>query len=317
MQTDILLAILISFFTSVLLTPIVIPFLQKFKMAQQVREEGPRSHFRKSGTPTMGGLIILGAVVVTSLVFVREYTEIIPVMYTTLGFGLIGFLDDYIKIVMKRNLGLRPAQKMILQIFITLVFLCYLYRYEEMGTDILIPFTGESIELGIWYYPFLFFVMLGTVNGANFTDGLDGLESGVTVLISVFLTVAAIDFQKDLFIITAAVTGSLLGFLLFNVYPAKVFMGDTGSLALGGFVASAAIILKIPLFLAMVAFVYLLEVLSVVLQVTFFKITRGKRIFKMAPLHHHFEMCGWEETRIVVLFTIITALMCLLALKSF
>ena len=164
---------------------------------------------------------------------------------------------------------------------------------------------------------FLFFVMLGTVNGANFTDGLDGLESGVTVLISVFLTVAAIDFQKDLFIITAAVTGSLLGFLLFNVYPAKVFMGDTGSLALGGFVASAAIILKIPLFLAMVAFVYLLEVLSVVLQVTFFKITGGKRIFKMAPLHHHFEMCGWEETRIVVLFTIITALMCLLALKSF
>ena len=209
------------------------------------------------------------------------------------------------------------VQTCALPIFITLVFLCYLYRYEEMGTDILIPFTGESIELGIWYYPFLFFVMLGTVNGANFTDGLDGLESGVTVLISVFLTVAAIDFQKDLFIITAAVTGSLLGFLLFNVYPAKVFMGDTGSLALGGFVASAAIILKIPLFLAMVAFVYLLEVLSVVLQVTFFKITGGKRIFKMAPLHHHFEMCGWEETRIVVLFTIITALMCLLALKSF
>lgn len=317
MQTDILLAILISFFTSVLLTPIVIPFLQRFKMAQQVREEGPKSHFRKSGTPTMGGLIILGAVVVTSLVFVREYTEIIPVMYTTLGFGLIGFLDDYIKIVMKRNLGLKPAQKMILQIFITFIFLCYLYRYEEMETDILIPFTGESIQLGILYYPFLFLVMLGTVNGANFTDGLDGLESGVTILISVFLTVAAIDFQKDLYIITAAVTGSLLGFLLFNVYPAKVFMGDTGSLALGGFVASAAIILKIPLFLVMVAFVYLLEVLSVMLQVTFFKITGGKRIFKMAPLHHHFEMCGWEETRIVVLFTIITALMCLLALKGF
>ena len=259
MQTDILVAILISFFTSVLLTPIVIPFLQKFKMAQQVREEGPRSHFRKSGTPTMGGLIILGAVVVTSLVFVREYTEIIPVMYTTLGFGLIGFLDDYIKIVMKRNLGLKPAQKMILQIFITLIFLCYLYRYEEMGTEILIPFTGESIELGILYYPFLFLVMLGTVNGANFTDGLDGLESGVTILISVFLTVAAIDFQKDLYIITAAVTGSLLGFLLFNVYPAKVFMGDTGSLALGGFVASAAIILKIPLFLAMFIFWRLFE----------------------------------------------------------
>ena len=215
---------------------------------------------------------------------------------------------------MRRNLGLRPAQKMILQIFITLVFLCYLYRYEEMGTDILIPFTGESIELGIWYYPFLFFVMLGTVNGANFTDGLDGLESGVTVLISVFLTVAAIDFQKDLFIITAAVTGSLLGFLLFNVYPAKVFMGDTGSLALGGFVASAAIILKIPLFLAMVAFVYLLEVLSVVLQVTFFKITGGKRIFKMAPLHHHFELGGWKETKVVIVFWVVTLALCVISM---
>ena len=317
MQTDTLLAILISFFISVLLTPIVIPFLQKFKMAQQVREEGPRSHLKKSGTPTMGGLIILGAVVITSLVFIREYTGIIPVMYTTLGFGLIGFLDDYIKIVMKRNLGLRPAQKMFLQIIITVSFLYYLYRYENIGTDILVPFTGESLELGILYYPFLFLVILGTVNGANLTDGLDGLESGVTILISVFLTVAAIEFGEDLFIITAAVTGSLLGFLLFNVYPAKVFMGDTGSLALGGFVVSVAVMLKMPLFLAMTALIYLLEVLSVIMQVLCFKLTGGKRIFKMAPLHHHFEMCGWEETRIVVLFTIVTALMCLLALKGF
>lgn len=317
MQTDTLLAILISFFISVLLTPIVIPFLQKFKMAQQVREEGPKSHLKKSGTPTMGGLIILGAVVLTSLVFIKEYTGIIPIMYTTLGFGLIGFLDDYIKIVMKRNLGLRPAQKMFLQILITVSFLYYLYRYENIGTDILVPFTGESLELGILYYPFLFLVILGTVNGANLTDGLDGLESGVTILISVFLTVAAIEFGEDLFIITAAVTGSLLGFLLFNVYPAKVFMGDTGSLSLGGFVVSVAVMLKMPLFLAMTALIYLLEVLSVIIQVLCFKLTGGKRIFKMAPLHHHFEMCGWEETRIVVLFTIVTALMCLLALKGF
>lgn len=317
MQTDIICAILISFFISVLLTPIVIPFLQKFKMAQYVREEGPKSHLRKSGTPTMGGLIILGAVVLTSLVFLRRYTGIIPVMYTTLGFGLIGFLDDYIKIVMKRNLGLKPGQKMILQVIVTAVFLYYLYRYERLGTDIIVPFTGESMELGMLYYPFMFVVILGTVNGANFTDGLDGLESGVTILISVFLTAAAIEFQQDLCIITAAVTGSLLGFLLFNVHPAKVFMGDTGSLALGGFVVSAAVMMKMPLFLAMIAFIYLLEVLSVMIQVFYFRMTGGKRFFKMAPLHHHFEMCGWAETRIVVLFSIVTALMCLLAYKGF
>lgn len=317
MQTDIILAILISFFISVLLTPVVIPFLQKFRMAQYVREEGPKSHLRKSGTPTMGGLIILGAVVLTSLLFIREHTGMIPVMYTTLGFGLIGFLDDYIKVVMKRNLGLKPWQKMTLQIIITMIFLYYLHRYEKIGTDIIVPFTGESIELGMLYYPFAFLVILGTVNGANFTDGLDGLESGVTIIISVFLTAAAIEYQKDLSLITAAVTGSLLGFLLFNVYPAKVFMGDTGSLALGGFVVSTAVMLKMPLFLAMIAFIYLLEVMSVIIQVLYFKVTGGKRFFKMAPLHHHFEMCGWAETRIVVLFSTVTALMCLLALKGF
>lgn len=317
MQTDIIFAILISFFISVFLTPIVIPFLQKFRMAQYVREEGPKTHLKKSGTPTMGGLIILSAAAATSVLFIRQYPGIVPVLFTTLGFGFIGFLDDYIKIVMKRNLGLLAWQKMALQIVIAAIFLYYLYQYEKIGTDILIPFTGESLDLGIWYFPFAFFVILGTVNGANFTDGLDGLESGVTILISVFLTVAAIEFHNDLFVITAAVTGSLLGFLLFNVHPAKVFMGDTGSLALGGFVVSAAIMLKMPAFLAMIAVIYLLEVLSVIIQILYFKMTGGKRFFKMAPLHHHFEMCGWAETRIVVLFSIITALMCLVALRGF
>ncbi len=316
MQTDIIYVILISFCISVLLTPLLIPFLQKFKMAQYVREEGPKSHLKKKGTPTMGGLMILTAVLVTSALFLKKYPGMAPVLFTTLGFGLIGFLDDYIKIVMRRNLGLTPWQKMLLQIVITAVFLFDLYQYENQTSQILVPFMEEGIELGKWYLPFLFLVILGTVNGANFTDGLDGLESGVTVLISVFLTVVAMEFQNDLCIMTSAVTGSLLGFLLFNVHPAKVFMGDTGSLALGGFVASTAVMLKIPLFLTMIAVIYLLEVVSVILQVGYFKLTGGKRLFRMAPLHHHFEMCGWEENRIVVFFSIITALMCLLALKG-
>lgn len=317
MQTDIILAILLSFFLSVMLTPIVIPFLQRFKMAQYVRKDGPKAHLKKNGTPTMGGLIILCAVLITSLFFIRKYQGLAPVLFTTLGFGFIGFLDDYIKIIMKRSMGLRSGQKMILQMIVAALFLYYVYRYENLGTEVIIPFLDKSIELEWMFYPAMFFIILGTVNGANFTDGLDGLESGVTVILAVFLTVAAIECSSQLFIVTAAVTGSLLGFLLFNVYPAKVFMGDTGSLSLGGFVASTAIMLKMPAFIIIIAFVYFIEVLSVILQVIYFKCTGGKRIFKMAPIHHHLEMCGLSETRISLLFAIITALMCLIALKDF
>ncbi|MBP3339145.1 MAG: phospho-N-acetylmuramoyl-pentapeptide-transferase [Lachnospiraceae bacterium] len=314
MSTETVISILLSFLISVILCPIVIPFLHKLKFGQYIREEGPKEHQKKSGTPTMGGLVILSSVVITSLVFIKDYKEILPVLFMTLVFGIIGFLDDYIKVVMKRNLGLRAWQKMALQIVVTGIFIFYLYNYTDIGTDVIIPFISDkTLELGVLFIPFVFCVVVGTVNGANFTDGLDGLASGVTVIISVFFTVIAIATKSGIDPITGAVCGALLGFLLFNVYPAKVFMGDTGSLALGGFVASTAIVLKMPIFLLLVAFIYFAEVLSVIIQVGYFKITKGKRFFKMAPIHHHFELCGWSETRVVAVFTIITALLCLIA----
>lgn len=314
MINNVIKAVLLSFGISVILCPVVIPFLRKLKFGQFVREEGPKEHLKKTGTPTMGGLIILCSVVLTSLLYIEYYPEIVPVLFVTLGFGLIGFLDDYIKVVMKRSLGLKPWQKLGLQIMITGVFAYYLMVHMKEGTELILPFSqGKMIDVGMLYLPLLFFVMLGTVNGANFTDGLDGLASGVTILIAVFFTVMAIVLQSGIEPITAAVAGSLLGFMLFNVYPARVFMGDTGSLALGGFVAATAYILKMPLFLLMIAFIYVIEVVSVMLQVVFFKATGGKRLFKMAPIHHHFELCGWSETRVVAVFSSVTAVLCMLA----
>ncbi len=316
MSTETVMSIIISFAISVVLCPIVIPFLHKLKFGQYIRDEGPKEHQKKSGTPTMGGLVILSSVVITSLIFIGEYKEILPVLFMTLGFGLIGFLDDYIKVVMKRNLGLRAWQKMALQIVITGIFIFYLYEYTDIGTEVFVPFVEKTWDLGTLFIPFVFCVVVGTVNGANFTDGLDGLASGVTVIIAVFFTVMAIALGSGIEPITGAVVGALMGFLLFNVYPAKVFMGDTGSLALGGFVASAAIVLKMPIFLLLVAFIYFAEVLSVIIQVLYFKATKGKRFFKMAPIHHHFELCGWSETRVVAVFTVVTALLCLIAFKG-
>lgn len=314
MSYKVLIPILISFFISVVLSPFVIPFLKKLKFGQFVRDDGPESHLKKSGTPTMGGLIILTSIVITSLFYIKDYPHIIPILVTTLGFGLIGFLDDYIKVVMKRSLGLRAWQKMLGQVLVTGIFAYYLLNFTDIETSMIIPFgKGASLELGIFFVPFLFFVVLGTVNGANFTDGLDGLASSVTVLIATFFTVVAIGTKSGIEPITGAAVGSLLGFLMYNVYPARVFMGDTGSLALGGFVASTAFMLRMPIFIAIVAFIYLVEVLSVIIQVTYFKKT-GKRIFKMAPIHHHFELCGWPETKVVAIFSIVTAVLCLIGL---
>ncbi len=313
MSTETILSIIISFLVSVVLCPIVIPFLHKLKFGQYIREEGPKEHQKKSGTPTMGGLVILSSIVITSLLYIGDYKEMLPVLFMTLGFGLIGFLDDYIKVVMKRNLGLRAWQKMALQILVTGVFVFYLYNYTEIGTEVMLPFTDSTWNLGMLFIPFVFCVVVGTVNGANFTDGLDGLATGVTIIIAVFFTVMAIVTNSGIEPITGAVVGALMGFLLFNVYPAKVFMGDTGSLALGGFVASTAIVLKMPIFLLLVAVIYFVEVLSVIIQVGYFKLTKGKRFFKMAPIHHHFELCGWSETRVVAVFTVITTLLCLIA----
>ena len=316
MDYKMIIPVLIAFSLSVIMGPVIIPILRKLKMGQTEREEGVKSHLKKAGTPTMGGVIILGSIVITSVIYIKDYPRLIPILFVTLGFGLIGFLDDYLKVVMKRSDGLFPKQKMGLQILVTAVFAFYMIKTETpMGW--LIPFSGgEYIDWGWLAIPLLFIVMIGTVNGVNFTDGLDGLASSVTVLVATFFTVVAIGTKSGIEPITCAVVGALLGFLLFNVYPASVFMGDTGSLALGGFVASTAYMLQMPFFIAIVGLIYLVEVLSVIIQVTYFKKTGGKRIFKMAPIHHHFELCGWSETRVVAVFSIITAILCLIALMA-
>lgn len=317
MVNHIVIPVLISFIVSVLLGPVVIPFLRRLKMGQTEREEGVKSHLKKAGTPTMGGVMILASIIITSLFYVKDYPKIIPVLFLTVGFGLIGFLDDYLKVVMKRSDGLFPKQKMALQIVVTAIFAFYLVKVAEIPLTMLIPFSGgKYLNIGWLAIPLLFIAVIGTVNGTNFTDGLDGLASSVTVLVAVFFTVVAVGTESGIEPITCAVVGALMGFLLFNVYPASVFMGDTGSLALGGFVAGAAYMMQMPLFIIIVGMIYLIEVASVMIQVTYFKKTGGKRIFKMAPIHHHFELCGWSETRVVTVFSIITAILCLIALMG-
>ncbi len=316
-DVSILLPILISFGVSAVCAPILIPFLRRLKVGQTERDEGPKSHLKKSGTPTMGGIVILLSVTVTALIYVKDYPKIVPVLFLTLGFGLVGFVDDYIKVVLKRSMGLKAWQKMLGQIVVASVFVFYIMRYTDVRLDMKIPFwTGHYLELGIFTIPAMYFIVIATVNGTNLTDGLDGLASSVTVMVATFFTVVSIGMANGLSPISCAIAGALLGFLLFNVYPAKVFMGDTGSLALGGFVAGMAYMTQMPLFIPIVGFIYMLETVSDILQVTYFKATHGKRIFKMAPIHHHFELCGWSETRVVTVFSIVTALLCLLALQG-
>jgi phospho-N-acetylmuramoyl-pentapeptide-transferase len=319
MEYKILTPVLVSFIITVILCPIMIPFLKKLKFGQHVRDDGPQSHLKKTGTPTMGGVIILLGIIIVSLFYLDEYPDILPVLFCTVGFGVIGFLDDYIKIVMKRSEGLTPIQKMLGQIIVTAIFGYYLVNYTNVGTTMLIPFTGgfetgKYLETSYLFIPILFFVILGTVNGVNFTDGLDGLATSVTLLVATFFSVVSIGIKSGIEPITCIVAGALLGFLVYNVYPARVFMGDTGSLALGGFVVSAAYMLKMPLFIPIVGFIYFVEVLSVIIQVVYFKLTNGKRFFKMAPIHHHFELSGWPETKVVTIFSIITAILCIIAL---
>ena len=317
MNYTIFLPVLIAFGLSVMMGPVIIPILRKLKMGQTERVDGVQSHLKKAGTPTMGGVIILLSVVITSVFYIKDYPKIIPILFVTLGFGLIGFLDDYLKVVMKRSDGLFPKQKMALQIVVTAVFAFYLVKFTDVSLTMLIPFSGGYyLDIGWFAIPLMFFAVIGTVNGVNFTDGLDGLASSVTVLVATFFTVVAIGTKSGIEPITCAVVGALLGFLLFHVYPASVFMGDTGSLALGGFVASTAYMLQMPVFIVIVGLIYLIEVLSVMIQVTYLKKTGGKRIFKMAPIHHHFELCGWSETRVVAVFSIATALLCLIALMG-
>lgn len=319
-STSIIVAIIIAFAVSVILCPIVIPMLKRLKFGQYIREEGPKSHQSKAGTPTMGGMIILASVIVTALVFiiVERNTKIVPVLFMTVGFGLIGFADDYIKVVKKRNLGLTEIQKILAQVVVTAIFCLYIVKYSGLGTATIIPFTnGMEITMPMWLFiPFFFIVVLGTVNGANLTDGLDGLATGVTIIIAVFFTMVSLGTGLEP--ITSAIVGGLMGFFLYNVYPARVFMGDTGSLALGGFVAAIAFMLKMPIFIVIVGFIYLVEALSDIIQVGWFKYTKkkygeGRRVFKMAPLHHHYQESGYSETQVVAGFATVTAILCLLA----
>ena len=308
---------LIAFVISALLGPLVIPFLRRLKFGQTERVDGVQSHLKKAGTPTMGGIIFLIPVLITSLIYMGRYPRVIPVLILTVGFGIIGFVDDYLKVVLKRSDGLLAWQKLLLQIIFTAIFAFFLLNYTDVSLEMLIPFwSGHTINIGILAIPLMFFAVIGTVNGTNFTDGLDGLASTVTVVVCLFFIVASGLVNGEIEPIACAMLGGLLGFLLFNCYPAQVFMGDTGSLALGGFVAGTAYMMQMPLFIVIVGLIYLVEVLSVMIQVTYFKKTGGKRIFKMAPIHHHFELCGWSETKVVAVFAIITAVLSLIGLLA-
>ena len=309
--------VIVAFVLSMILGPVIIPFLRKLKFGQTVRDDGPQSHLKKNGTPTMGGIIFLISVIVTSCFYMKSYPQIIPILFVTVGFGIIGFLDDFIKVVLKRSEGLTPAQKMLGQVVVTGVFAVYLYKFSGISMEMIIPFfPGKTLNLGFLTIPVMFLAIIGTVNGVNFTDGLDGLATSVTIMVAVFFGVVALGVGSGTWPIAAAVIGALLGFLLFNVHPASVFMGDTGSLALGGFVVAIAYMLQMPIFILIVGLIYWVEILSVMIQVSYFKITHGKRIFRMAPIHHHFELGGWSETRVVAVFTIVTALLCLVGLMA-
>ncbi len=312
---DIIRTLIISFLITLILGPIVIPLLTRLKVGQSIREEGPKTHYSKSGTPTMGGLIIMISLIITvfSSGMVTKDTYIL--IFATLGFGFIGFIDDYIKVVMKRNLGLRAYQKLIFQSILAVILALYQSNTSELGTKVIVPFfENHYFDLGILYIPFIVFVVVGTVNSVNLTDGLDGLASGVTLIVMSFFSIVALKWGfGSISLYATALAGACLGFLIHNAHPAKVFMGDTGSLALGGAVASIAILLNLPLIIPLVGGIYFAEALSVIIQVLSFKLT-GKRVFHMSPLHHHYEYKGWKETKIVSVFWLVTVILCLIGM---
>ena len=311
----IVMAIVISFIVASILGPIIIPLLHKLKFGQNIRQEGPKSHLKKAGTPTIGGLIFIFATIITMFIMVGNPTdEAMIALYSFVGFGFVGFLDDLLKIIKKKNEGLTSGQKMILLLIVSGFLTWYAYKY--IGTSINIPFLNGQINFGLFYIPFAMFYFAGVTNAVNLTDGLDGLATSVTVLVTTFLGIISYNLGHiSLAIFCVALAGALLAFLRFNAFPARVFMWDTGSLALGGAVAMVALILKMPLILVLIGIIYVIETLSVILQVASFKLT-GKRIFKMAPIHHHFEQLGWSETKIVSVFSIITVVFCFIAFAS-
>lgn len=316
-----IIGLLGAFVLTLILGRLIIPALRRLKFGQEIREEGPKWHAAKSGTPTMGGLIFIISIVVMTIIMavvgtylgvIGSITDLLIVLLLSLAFGLIGFVDDYIKVVKKRNLGLTAAQKFGMQFAAALIFSTWVAVGSGIGTVIDLPFTKAEIDLGWLYIPFVIFVMLATVNSVNLTDGLDGLASSVTAVVAAFYLITSSMLSNTAMAFFAAIIlGSLVGFLFYNWKPAKVFMGDTGSLFLGGAVCGLAIMLRQPITLIIVGFVYVMETLSVIMQVTSYKLT-GKRIFKMSPIHHHFEMCGLSEVKIVCMFTAVTALLCVI-----
>lgn len=314
---DIVRNLFMSFIITLILGPIFIPLLRKLKIGQNVREEGPKTHLKKSGTPTMGGIIILIALVITVLTSGLLNRDMYVLLLSTFGFGIIGFIDDYIKVVKKRSLGLRAYQKLIGQIILAIILAIYQSSTSVLGTKLIVPFLkNHYLDLGPLYVPFIAFVVVATVNSVNLTDGLDGLASGVTLIILSFFGLVAMNFgMESISIFSTTLAGACLGFLIHNAYPAKVFMGDTGSMALGGAVSAIAILLNLPLIIPIVGGIYFAEALSVIIQVTSFKLT-GKRVFLMSPLHHHFEQKGWKETKVVAVFWIVTVILCLIGIVS-
>lgn len=312
----IIYSVLIAFFLSIVQGPLLIPMLHKLKFGQNIREEGPRSHLKKAGTPTMGGIIFMTSTIITMLLIVRHTNdEAMIALYCFIAFGLIGLIDDVLKIKRKKNEGLTSKQKMLLLLIVG--GLVGYYASIKIGTDIMIPFLNKSVDLGYWYVPFIIIYFAATTNSVNLTDGLDGLCTSVTIVIMTFFAlVSNMMFHSTLAIFCAALAGALLGFLKFNSYKAEIFMGDMGSLALGGAVAAVGMILKLPVLVVIVGGIYVLEALSVIIQVLVFKAT-GKRVFKMSPIHHHFELSGWQETKIVAVFSIVTVVLCIVGFLSF
>ncbi len=298
--------------------PMLIPVLKRLKFGQTIRDEGPKTHLVKNGTPTMGGIIMVIGIIAASLLSGRVDGDMLAALASIIGFGLVGFVDDYIKVVLKRSLGLRAYQKLIGQFALAFLIVLYQYKTSDYGSSILVPFTnGYYFDMGVLYIPFTVLVVVATVNSVNLTDGLDGLASGVTLIVSIFFIITASMLgYESIAVVCSAVFGACLGFLRFNVYPAKVFMGDTGSMALGGAVAAAAVIMNASLMIPIVGGIYFAETLSVIIQVTSFKLT-GKRVFKMTPIHHHFELVGWHETKVVGIFWVASLVLGAVALIAF
>ena len=323
MKTQMIMLI-ISFIVTIIIALIIIPILKKIKVGQIEREDGPESHLKKQGTPTMGGIIFMISIIIcvtTAYIYLNKINEtniarnLLPMLCLTMGFGLIGFIDDFKKLVLKNTVGLKPSYKMLGLLIISVAYTLFIVKYSNVGTETFIPFFKKYINLPLYIYiPFAILVILATTTAINLTDGIDGLSSCVSILIITCLTAIAIILQKnEVVIFGSIVVGAILGFLIFNLHPAKIFMGDTGSLFLGGVISSIALYLRVPLLLLIIALIPILETISVIIQVLYFKKT-GKRIFKMAPLHHHFELSGWSENKVVIIFSLITLLVCIIGI---